>query len=315
MAAKANQSELDYEFLPFLRAYKNGRIERLFGTEFLPPSVDSQIPVSSKDVTINTETSLSARLYLPKTASTDKKLPLLIYIHGGGFVIESAFSPFYHNYLNSLVEMANVVAVSVEYRLAPEHYVPAAYSDTWEAMQWIAQGNDAWLRDFADFDKVFVAGDSAGANIVHHMTMRAKEEALPNGVKFRGIVLVMPYFWGEEKIGKEGDHPHRDMLDKLWIFGCPTTKNGNDDPWINPMANGALSFSNLACERVLIFVAESDILRDRGWMYYETLKKSGWGGEVEFVETEGEVHVFHLFNPTCDNAVIKMKRLASFLNQ
>ncbi|URE05521.1 Carboxylesterase family [Musa troglodytarum] len=108
---------------PFVRVYKSGRIERLVGTEVLPAGLDPATGVASKDVLVDPVSNLTARLYLPDLSGSppDKKIPVLVYYHGGGFVIETAFSPTYHNYLNSLVAAAGVVAVSVDYRRAPEH--------------------------------------------------------------------------------------------------------------------------------------------------------------------------------------------------
>jgi acetyl esterase/lipase len=65
---------------------------------------------------------------------------------------------------------------------------------------------------------------------------------------------------------------------------------------------------------VLVFVAENDLLKDRGWYYKELLEKIGWGGVVEVIETKGEGHVFHLFNPKCDNALSLFNQIASFIN-
>ncbi|PIA56394.1 hypothetical protein AQUCO_00700606v1 [Aquilegia coerulea] len=282
-------------------------------------SIDPQTGVQSKDVSIQKETGLSARLYIPKIISNDQKLPLLIYFHGGGFFAESAFSPAYHSYLNSVVAEANVVVVSVEYRLAPEHPLPIAYHDSWEAIQWVAshskgEGHEPWLKDYADFDRLFLAGDSAGANIVHNMALRAGEEELTNGVKILGSILVHPYFWGNEQIGSEGSDPVKnDMINKIWLIACPSS-TGLDDPHINPVAKEAPSLSKLGCTRVLVFVAGKDMLRHRGVIYGETLQKSGWGGVVEIIETEGEDHVFHLLNPTCDKAKSFMNNLVSFMN-
>lgn len=47
--------------------------------------------------------------------------------------------------------------------------------------------------------------------------------------------------------------------------------------------------------------------------YYEALKNSGWDGEVEIMDTEGEDHDFHLINPNCENANLLMKKIVSFL--
>lgn len=178
-------SELAHDFSPLFRVHKDGRVERLTGTSTVPPSLDNpNTSVQSKDVTISPDSGVAVRLYLPKNSITppgedgglpSSKLPLLVYFHGGGFCIESAFSPLYHNYLNSLVAEANVAAVSVEYRLAPEHPLPIAYDDCWSALEWVSDGGvgEPWLRDHADLRRVFLAGDSAGGNITHHIALRA----------------------------------------------------------------------------------------------------------------------------------------------
>ncbi|KAL6213434.1 hypothetical protein ACLB2K_012881 [Fragaria x ananassa] len=104
-----------------------------------PATIDPQTGVQSKDVVISTTPLISARLYLPKSAipKSTGKFPLLIYFHGGGFCNGSAFSPTYHNHLNLLVSEVNVIAISVEYRLVPEHPLPAAYEDSWAAVKWV----------------------------------------------------------------------------------------------------------------------------------------------------------------------------------
>ncbi|KAF8410031.1 hypothetical protein HHK36_002551 [Tetracentron sinense] len=315
----SSKAEITLDFPPFLRVYKDGRVERLLGTDIVPPSINPETGtgVSSKDVIIVPETGVSARIYLPKITDPLQKLPLLVYFHGGGFCIETSSSPTYHNYLNSLVAEANVVAVSVDYRRAPEHPVPTAYEDSWAALQWVAShsnedGPEAWLRNHANFDRVFLAGDSAGANIAHNMALRATEVGLCGGVKLLGIVLVHPYFWGDDRIDSEAKEP-KGLAEKLWLYVCPSAADIND-PRINPVAVGAPKLSGLGCRRVLVCVAEKDGLRDRGWLYHDAVAQSGWDGVVEIMEAQGENHVFHLFNPTCENAVNLMKRFASFIN-
>ncbi|OVA15782.1 Alpha/beta hydrolase fold-3 [Macleaya cordata] len=324
--ASTKDLEVDHEFLPFLRVYKNGKVERLLFTDEVPTSIDPQTGVSSKDVMINHQTCLSARLYLPKFIAQNhhQKLPLLIYFHGGCFCAGSAFSLTYHQFVNSLVAEANVVAVSVEYRLAPEHPVPIAYDDSWEAIQWVIShskgvGTESWLRDHVDFGRVFLSGDSAGANISHNMGMRFGESnnlGADHHFKLLGIALIQPFFWGKERIGVEKLDPEKNVIsERTWPYSCPSSTLGNDDPRINPVAVGAPSLSGLGCARVLVCVAEEDVLKDRGLLYYEALGKSGWNGEMEIMETKGKGHVFHLFDPTCEESVELMKNLASFLNQ
>uniref|UniRef100_A0A5B6YRT7 Putative carboxylesterase 2 n=1 Tax=Davidia involucrata TaxID=16924 RepID=A0A5B6YRT7_DAVIN len=317
----SSTSEVIYEFPGFIRLFKDGRVERLTGTDIVPPSINPETGVQSKDVVISPEIGISARLYIPKTTDPNQKLPLLVYFHGGGFCIETAFSPNYHNYLNALVAEANVVVVSVDYRRAPEHHLPVAYDDSWAALKWVASHSnygghgldEVWLKDHVDFERVFLAGDSAGANIAHNMAIRVGSEAL-DGVTLVGIALIHPYFWGKEPIGAEGaDMKKKASVDGFWLLVNPSSTGGSDDPLLNPVLDPKLS--SLGCTKVLVCVAEKDMLRDRGWYYKEELGKSGWGGVVEIMEAKEEDHVFHLFKPTCDNAVAMLKRVASFMNQ
>ncbi|KAM3742917.1 hypothetical protein ACB098_07G104200 [Castanea mollissima] len=233
-------TEVVFEFGPYFWAYKNGRVERFFGTDKVPSSINSDHGVSSKDVLIDQEAGLSACIFIPSTNKPGQKLPLLVYYHGGAFLVGSPFCPTYHNYMTSLVAEANII------------------KDSWAALQWVAkhynnEGPEGRLSDHADFQRVFLAGDSAGGNTV-----------------------------------------------------------GINDPRINLAMDSRLS--SLGCTRVLICVAEKDVLKERGLLFCETLRKSGWNGEVQIVETEGEEHVFRLFNPDCEKAMILLKRLASFFN-
>ncbi|XP_002518790.2 probable carboxylesterase 12 [Ricinus communis] len=311
------EEEIVHDFPPFLRTYKSGRVERFMGTDIIPPSLDSKTNVQSQDVVYSRDLNLSSRLYLPKNINPDQKLPLLVYYHGGGFVIETPYSPNYHNFCNRLASQANIMIVSVDYRRAPEHHLPAAYDDSWTALKWAAShfngnGPEEWLNCYADLGKVFLAGDSAGANIAHHMGMRYGEEKL-FGINVIGIVLIHPYFWGKEPVGNEAkDSEVRLKINGIWYFACPTT-SGCDDPLINPATDPKLA--TLGCNKVLIFVAEKDFLKDRGWFYYESLRKSGWGGSVEIIEAKEENHVFHLFNPENENAKIMVQNIVSFICQ
>ncbi|KAJ1377972.1 Alpha/Beta hydrolase fold [Sesbania bispinosa] len=318
MEASSTDSEIAFDISPIMKVYKNGRVERLAGEEVVPPSLDPKTNVESKDVVISKEDGISARLFIPKTNyPPSQKLPLFVYFHGGAFCIETPFSPNYHNFVNTVVSMTNAIGVSVHYRRAPEHPVPIAHEDSWRALKWVAShadgnGPDEWLNLHADFGKVFFSGDSAGANISHYLGIRVGTEGLP-GVKLEGIALVHPYFWGVDRIGSEGERAeHSSKVNDLWRFSCPTT-TGSDDPIINPAKDPNLG--RLGCSRVLVCVAGNDLLKDRGWNYKELLEKSGWSGPVQVMEAKDEEHVFHMFKPTCDNALALLDQIASFIKQ
>ncbi|XP_047983598.1 probable carboxylesterase 2 [Salvia hispanica] len=301
------------QFFPSIAVDKDGQIERLNSQDVVLPSLDPATGVQSKDVQIAPEINLSARVYLPPSADPTKKLPLLFYYHGGCFIIGSAFSPRYHNHLNHLVAQANVVAVSLNYRLAPEFPIPAAFEDSWRALNWTAEGNDEWINEFADLKRVYLGGDSAGANIAHNIAMRVGLEN-PDGFNLQGIFLNCPYFGGMDPIGCETAEEHlkwTKFIEKLWGFVCPSMRD-RDEGWVNPGKDPRIS--GLGCGKVLVYVAEKDFLKDRGWYYNEVLSNCGWNGEIECIEVADEGHIFSVIAPDSQVGSDMIKRVASFIN-
>ncbi|XP_048419977.1 2-hydroxyisoflavanone dehydratase-like [Pyrus x bretschneideri] len=298
---EAINDEIAREFR-FFRVYKDGRIEIFYKTQKVPPSTDAVTGVQSKDVTIQPEPAVSARIFLPKIHDPAQKLPVLLYLHGGGFMFESAFSPIYHNFVGRLAAEAHAIVVSVEYGLFPDRPLPACYEDSWAALKWLAShgsgyGTESWLNKYADFDRLLIGGDSCGANFSHYLAVRVGSIGQPD-LKIGGVVLVHPFFGGLEED------------DQMFLYICPEN-GGLEDRRLRPPPE---DFKRLACGKMLIFFAAGDHLRGAGQLYYEDLKKSEWGGSVDVVE-HGEGHVFHLFNSDCENAADLVKRFGSFINQ
>ncbi|EMS52259.1 putative carboxylesterase 13 [Triticum urartu] len=148
--APAADDELLHEFGPLLRVYRSGRLERPLVLPPVAPGLDPSTGVQSKDVDLG---AYSARLYLPPTAATTTaKLPVIVYVHGGGFVAESAKSPNYHRFLNDLASACPALGVSLDYRLAPEHPLPAAYDDCLDALRWVLSAADPWGVELLETD-------------------------------------------------------------------------------------------------------------------------------------------------------------------
>lgn len=328
-ASAAEGDDVDFFFFPFLVLYKSGRVERFMGTDTVPASVDPATGVASKDVAIDDAPSsagLAVRIYLPtlsRSNGTAKKLPLVVFFHGGGFVTESAFSPTYQRYLNALAAKAGALVVSVDYHLSPEHRLPTGYDDAWAALQWALtsarSGSEAepWLHRHADLTRLFLIGDSAGGNIAHNMAMRAGREGggLPGGATIEGIALLDPYFWGKRPVPSETrDAELRRWRERSWSFVCGG-KFGADDPVINPVAMASEEWRrHLACARVLVTVAGLDMLAPRGRAYVQALRASGWGGDVRLYETPGETHVYFLLKPNEEKAAREMETVVAFIN-
>ncbi|KDP25934.1 hypothetical protein JCGZ_22839 [Jatropha curcas] len=297
-------TNITHDFPGFFKVFEDGHIERYMNSDFSPPCLDPETGIESKDVVISEETGVKARIFLPKIADPTRKLPLLVHYHGGGFCVGSALSTPFKSFLSALTSQANVICMSVEYRLAPEHKLPIAYDDSWAGFQWVAshsngKGPEPWINEHADLDRVILAGESAGANLAHYIAVQAGATGLA-GVKITRLLIVHPYFGCKEP-------------DKFYQYMCPTSSGTEDDPKLNPKSDPNLM--KLKCDKVLVCVAEKDFLKSRGEDYYETMKKCEWGGTVEFYETKEEEHCFHFFNPKSKNIEILMKRMVDFIKQ
>ncbi|KAJ6810318.1 tuliposide A-converting enzyme 1, chloroplastic-like [Iris pallida] len=305
--------EIRYQCLPVIRVYKDGTVERLADSGYAPPGPDPSTRTTSRDVVIDPDVPVRARLYLPESANSPSsaKLPILLYFHGGGFCAESAFSRLYHPFLCSLSARARVLVVSLDYRLAPESPVPAAYDDCLRGLRWALAGSDGWISAHGDAARVFLAGDSAGGNIAHSVALRAGEA----GLALEGVALLHPYFWGADRMGSElatGALLKPDEVDALWSFVCGGGAHRNDDPRVNPLVVGDEWTGRMKCRRMLVTGAGKDILRDRARAYCDRLRESEWDGTIEYFESEGEDHVFFLFNPQCQKALELMDMLVAF---
>lgn len=317
-AAMDPDSEVVFDFLPYLCQYKSGRIHRPGGSPTVPAGTDPATGVVSKDVRAGPA---SVRIYLPPGAAG--KIPVVVYFHGGGFVVGSPARPSTHNYLVDLVARSGAIAVSVYYRLAPEHKLPVAYDDAWAGLRWAATlggGEEPWLLDHADLSRVFLVGCSAGANIAHNTAVRASAPgALPDGVALRGLALVHPYFTGREAVGGEvAFGPEiRGYMDRTWRFVVSETV-GLDDPRVCPFVDDAArrASAGIPCERVLVCVAEKDfLLRERGLWYHRELKASGYAGELEIFESKGVGHAFHFDLLGSEQGVELQERTVAFIKK
>lgn len=288
----------------FFTVYKDGHVILNWPpSPTVPPSDAPVNGVQSKDVVISGDPRVTARVFLPENAAAGKKLPVLLYAHGGGFCMGSPFAAMSHDYVAAIYSASGAVAVSVDYGLFPARPMPACFDDSWAALQWIAAhsdgaGPDPWLNAHADLSRVVVAGDSAGGTITHDIVSRFGRAGLP-GVRISGAAIVHPYFAGTH-------------YDEMIMYMWPGNKAGTGNPTVSPTAE---DLGGIGCEKVLVFVAEKDVLAGPGKRYVEELRKSDWPGSVEIVETLGEGHCFHFGNPKSEKAVELFAKLVAFIKQ
>ncbi|GLJ47318.1 hypothetical protein SUGI_0999120 [Cryptomeria japonica] len=281
-----------------------------------PASSDFTDGVASKDVVLNPETGIWTRIFKPETAS--QKPPLLIYFHGGGFLVFSTAWVEYHSFLYSLSKTAGLMIVSVDYRLAPEHRLRAAYDDCTEAIKWVAKhaaGSaevpEEWLLPSAvDFSQCVLAGESAGGNIVYHVGLQVGELDL-RPLMVKELVVIHPYFMGEEMVETDkGEEMIKfvEMCKMGWSMTLPVGSS-RDHPFCNPVVSPLEP--DLKLPPVLVVVAGKDKLRDRRVMFYEYLRRCG--KEAELMVEEGGVHAFHIFIPEFEGTLRLIQRISDFV--
>lgn len=146
----------------------------------ISPSSKPHDDVSTHDVVFDPSRNLWFRLFLPSSncavVSDNLTLPVILYYHGGGFVFFSANSMHYDDLCRRLARDLVAVVVSVNYRLSPEHRYPIPYDDGFDALKFLddlGSDNSGVFPAKADLRQCFLAGDSAGANLAHHVAVRA----------------------------------------------------------------------------------------------------------------------------------------------
>ncbi|KAF5749264.1 carboxylesterase 1-like [Tripterygium wilfordii] len=283
------------------------------------PDPNQSGPVLSKDVTINDSNNTWARIFLPREALEDcssSKLPLIVYFHGGGFVIGSTAESSFHDFCADMALQFQATVVSVEYRLAPEHRLPAAYDDAMEAFHWIKtnQDEDAWLKDYADVTRCLIMGGSAGGNIAYHAGLRAAAEfdnLLP--LKIKGLILHQPFFGGSERTESETrvNHPFAVPIisDLMWELSLPIGAN-RDHEYCNPTVGGGGKTLIDEIKRlgwmVLVIGSDGDLFYDWQIGLAKMLKEKGV--QVEYHFEEGGYHGDVAIEPTRTKCLHVLKK-------
>ncbi|XP_074281928.1 carboxylesterase 1-like [Silene latifolia] len=286
-----------------IKLHSDGTITRFLEMPSIKATPDSTSlsPVLSKDFPLNPSHKTSLRIFIPKIAfETNNKLPIIVYCHGGGFVILRVDTCVNHEFCEALALNLPAIVVSVDYRLAPEHRLPAAYEDAMQALQWIRDGattqTSEWLSKYGDFDNCFLMGSSAGGNIAYHSAIRALDivnELQP--LRLKGLILHQPFFGGSKRTGSEIrhiDHPCLPLSgnDLFWELGLPIGVD-RDHEFCNPIVGDCSSWLKKLKElslRVLVIDCSGDPLMDRSMDLVAILKDKGVNVKGDF--TEGGYH-------------------------
>ena len=244
---------------------------------------DRELDVTTHEIVSYDGGKINCFVLAPKNPPS--KAPCLLYLHGGGFVLEAA-GYHYHNAMRYAKELGCKVVLP-QYRLAPAYPFPVFYEDCYRTL--------CWLWDNAgelgiDTDRIGIGGDSAGSTLSVGVCMMARDRSHP--VKFRFQMLPYPYLDARG----ESESCKRFTDTPMWNSTLshrigPMTKVERTDPgyvYYSPVE--AESFAELP--PAYIETAEFDCLHDDGILYANLLRKAGI--PVTLNETKGTMHGFDI---------------------
>ena len=204
---------------------------------------------------------LAARLYAPQTRAF--VLPVLLYLHGGGFTIGSVHT---HDALcRQLAHLAGCAVVSLDYRLAPEHKFPTALHDAWDALQWLAV-HAASLG--LDAGRIAVGGDSAGGTLAAACAVLARDAQLPVQLQ----LLIYPGTCAHQDTDSHRRYGHGLVLEQegiQWFFNNYVRSPADREDWrFAPLLAPDLE----GVAPAFFCLAELDPLVDEGVQYADLLR-------------------------------------------
>ena len=221
---------------------------------------------------------IGGRLYVADERDTDR---LLVYFHGGGYVVGSLDSV--DTVCRFIARHAGVAVLSVGYRLAPEHQFPAAHEDALAAFRFAVGQASAWGHDPCS---IAVGGDSAGATIATVLChdLRESEEVTPSfQLLFYPATDHVATYPSHEEFA-EGFFLTRAQI--TWFRGLVLAGHDLGDPRVSPMLARDLT----GLPQAYIAVAGFDVLRDEGEAYARRLAEAGV--PVALRRHEGLIHGF-----------------------
>ena len=244
---------------------------------------------------------VKCRLYRSSTATA---APLLIYYHGGGWVIGDLDT--HDDICRKLARDAHCSVIAVDYRLAPEHPAPAALDDCIAATTWIFANAKSLGIDGA---RIAIGGDSAGGNLAALVAMHA--DAKP-------VFQLLVYPAVDARMGQPS---HKDNA-QGYLLTADSMKwflnhylQGDEKKNLDPKVSPLLSSDELLKKSppTLVITAEFDPLRDEGEAYAARLAAAGV--PTSMVRFHGQIHAFFGMSELLDDAAAAIALSASYLRK
>jgi acetyl esterase/lipase len=243
---------------------------------------------------------IPVRIFTPRDPG-DERLPVLVLFHGGGWVIGDLDT--HDNMCRFFANQADVIVVSIDYRLAPEHRFPAGIDDCIAATAWV-HANAADIG--ADSGRLAVTGDSAGGNMAAVVAQQLRDKVAFQLLIYPATDFSDAAYESRDKFGN-GEY-FLSAQDMAWFGGHLFGDNdAAGDVKASPLASSELA----GLPPALTVTAGHDPLRDEGRAYADALAAAGVASEYKCFD--GTIHGFVSFPGTLEAGAEGLRFMAERL--
>src|SRR6266568_3011598 len=257
----------------------------------------STLPIDIEDLTIADGPSEQISLRILRPPHAQAPLPVIVYIHGSGWVFGSTQT--HDRLMRELAVGSGAAVVFPEYRLCPEARYPTAIEECYSVVKWVSErGQEHGM----DPQRLAVAGDSVGGNMTAAVTLLSRERGGPD---IRLQLLFYPVTDASFDTASyhqfaEGYHLRRDAM--MWFWDQYTTNPGErKEITASPLRASTQQLKGLP--PALVITAEADVLRDEGEAYAHKLREAGV--RVTAVRFQGTIHDFVMLNALATTAAAR----------
>lgn len=261
-------------------------------------SVNVTLPeVSSEDRVLRVGPEGSTRIRVIRPAGAIGTLPVVVYVHGGGWVLGDKET--HDRLVREIAVGANAVVVFVDYDRSPESRFPVAIEQSYAVTRYVAEH----AAEFgADPTRLAIAGDSVGGNMAAVVALLAKERG---GPRIAAQVLLYPVTdasMSSASYGEFAEGPWLTAKAMAWFWDQylpDASKRG--DIHASPLRASLDQLRGLP--QALVLVDENDVLRDEGEAYADKLAQAGV--RVTSLRYNGTIHDFMLLNPIAETPAVR----------
>ena len=268
---------------------------------FTQPDAPEVFKVEDKVVSYE-GVNVPVRVYHPHAAQPQAALPGLVYLHGGGWTVGDLDT---HDVLcRSLCLQADIVVVSVDYRMGPEHKFPAAYDDTVAAFNWtVAHAASLGI----DASRIAIGGDSAGGNLSAAACLGLRGQAVQPA--FQLLIYPATIMWQDTASYHANGKGYMLTQESIAYYTENYLRNREDaKDW---RASPQLAESHAGLAPAFVMTAGFDPLRDEGLMYANALSKAGVS--AQYICFERQIHGFITMGRVMQEANTAVSLCASVL--